>query len=83
MKDKAGNSLFIDYSSVKEVFNRTLYHLPKVYFPHILSDMENLKMIKKQGGGGNYIYTFLLHKKDMNLPFYKGRWKTYGSEGVI
>jgi|TARA_B100001971_G_C18172395_1_gene527932 hypothetical protein len=67
MKDKSKKNLFIEYHTVREIFNRRLYFIPKKYRWCILREMEDLKLIKKVGKKNNLSFKFVGEDADKLL----------------
>ena len=63
MKDKTHPGIAITYSQIKEVFNRTIHNVPRIYYIHLLNEMEEANIIKKIGNKKNFKYQLL--EKDL------------------
>jgi len=59
MKEDSKSSFFIDYPSIKRLLNRRFYHIPKIYHHLFLKEMEELKLIKKEGNRSDIKYKFV------------------------
>ena len=70
MKEGAENHISISYKSVREILKRRFHTIPRLYFPLILGEMEEMELIKKIGNKKNMVYELKgkdLHKQLNNL----------------
>jgi UDP-N-acetylglucosamine pyrophosphorylase len=70
MREKAGDNIWLDYPSVKEILKRNFHNLPNVYYYITLKDMEELGLIRKVGNNPRIRYELIAKDIDKLLHDY-------------